>query len=114
MSISSLVQVFESGASAPQRRSLPLDDLIRRSLEVAANDVATSTSPPKEARSLFSDTGDYLAQLARILGHLTENLVHGSHVEIAIEEMHERAHVKNSTSDLSAISVIDVDCGKLR
>lgn len=117
MSISSLVQVFESGAratAAPHQSTLEFQDLIRHYLEVAENDVVPDTVSPNGSRTLISETGHYLVQVARILSNLTENLVQGPHAEAAIVEEHERAHATTTTSDLNDISKMDVECIKLQ
>ncbi|KAF7532669.1 hypothetical protein G7Z17_g13609 [Cylindrodendrum hubeiense] len=116
MSIPSVVHVFESGINAAPTSSL--EALVRRQLEIAARDVAMTaaapaSTPPVHPKTLISDMGDYLTQAARVWSRLTDNLVHGSHVEMAAVEAHEQSRQRNHVSELSPIVVMDLEIRRL-
>ncbi|KAF7559996.1 hypothetical protein G7046_g4154 [Stylonectria norvegica] len=122
MSLSSVVDVFESGISATPNSSV-LDTLVRHQLEIATKEVSTSNArdtgprsrgegngPPK---TLTFDMGEYLAQAAQVWSRLTDNLVQGSHVEAAVMDAHEQSRMRSHVSDLSTVVTMDVEHSKL-
>ncbi|KAH7157717.1 hypothetical protein B0J13DRAFT_177461 [Dactylonectria estremocensis] len=118
MSIPSVVHVFESGINAAPTSSL--ESLVRRQLEIAAREV-TAAAPaaskpsitPAQPKTLISDMGDYLTQASRVWSRLTDNLVRGSHVEMAVVDVHEQSRLGNHVSELSSIVLMDVEIRKL-
>ncbi|KAH8729389.1 hypothetical protein BGZ61DRAFT_181107 [Ilyonectria robusta] len=116
MSIPSVVHVFESGINAASTSTL--EALVRRQLEIATRELsmtapAPASTPPVHPKTLISDMGDYLTQAARVWSRLTDNLVNGSHVEMAAVDAHEQSRLGNHVSELSPLFLMDVELRRL-
>lgn len=120
MSVPSPSHVFESGLQAPSLTSGHLDSLIRQQLDIATNDIAMTSDTPSPMpvrtssdNSLLNEMGEYLTRTANIWAQLTENLARGPHIDKAAREVHKQAQRHTGLSDLTAITQLDMDHGKL-
>lgn len=117
MSTPLVVQFFESVTNAKPTSSW--EALAHQTLEIVKEgmgitDAAQASTPLVYQKTLITDMGDYLTQAALLLHRLTEKLVCGPHVEMAVVEALNQAMEKNRVSELSPIFCMDLEIQKLR
>ncbi|KAK5995125.1 hypothetical protein PT974_03519 [Cladobotryum mycophilum] len=121
--MSTNTRLFESGLATPPVTPC-LDALIRKHLEIAARDIVmnsshTPPSPPSEPPSasnagLVNEMGDYLIRTAMLWSQLTENLMQGSHIDLAALEILEQTRTTTHCADLTAVAAMDASLSRLR
>lgn len=123
MSLPPEADLFESGLDT-YKPSLALQALLREYLETARSDIKMSTSSPptpppapmssSESAALLNELGEYFTRTAKMWSSLTEQLMRGPHIEVAVNEALEHSHSHTSFSNLNAAAAIDLEIGRLR
>ncbi|RBR22602.1 uncharacterized protein FIESC28_04397 [Fusarium coffeatum] len=122
MSIPSAGLVFESGIHAiPGNPMGPnsLDALVRHQLEAASRELASENqfsapgTSPGHQQNIIDDVGEYLAQTAQMWLALTDKLVKGPHVTMAVEAAHEQSFTTTHMADLRPMATMDINLTKL-
>ncbi|CEJ91020.1 hypothetical protein VHEMI06764 [[Torrubiella] hemipterigena] len=123
MSLPPEADLFESGLDT-YKPSLALQALLRQYLEAARSDIKMSASSPptpppapmssSESAALLNELGEYFTRTAKMWSSLTEQLMRGPHIEVAMNEALEHSHSQTAFSNLNAAAAIDLEIGRLR
>lgn len=123
MSLPPEADLFESGLDT-YRPSPALQTLLRQYLEAARSDIKMSASSPptpppapmssSESAALLNELGEYFTRTAKMWSSLTEQLMRGPHIDVAMAEALEHTHTQTSFSSLNAAAAVDIEIGRLR
>ena len=97
-----------------------LDALVRHQLEAASRELASENqfsapgTSPGHQQNIIDDVGEYLAQTAQMWLALTDKLVKGPHVTMAVEAAHEQSFTTTHMADLRPMATMDINLTKLR
>lgn len=120
-------RVFESSLHSTTRntRHTAFDNLIRDTLIQIAQDYnsmgADSPSTPpagpllsQESATILRELGDYFTRTAQMWSTMTHQLLNGPHIDQVAYDIHNRSAKVTNLTDISTISAVDVEIGRLR
>ncbi|KAM0741771.1 hypothetical protein ACQRIT_004628 [Beauveria bassiana] len=120
-------RVFESSLHSTNRntRHTAFDNLIRDTLIQIVQDYnsmgADSPSTPpagpllsQESATILRELGDYFTRTAQMWSTMTHHLLNGPHIDQVAYDIHRRSAEVTHLTELSTISAVDVELGRLR
>lgn len=121
MSVPLTQPVFEFGVNAapsgpPEPNSNSLESVVRSQLAAASREIAllNPKSPNDVPGGLIAGIGEYLAQTTQMWLSLTDKLVQGSHIDMAVEDVHLQSHNQHHAADMEDLVQMDLNIIQLR